>query len=68
VNKYIAAFFISLIFLFPIMLFAQSGATPPGFGNDINDAPIDGGLSLLVTAGIGFGAKKLKERNKVNKI
>jgi uncharacterized integral membrane protein len=29
-----------------------------------NDAPIDGGLSLLVAAGVGYGAKKLKEKRK----
>jgi hypothetical protein len=40
----------------------------PNFGDDVNDAPIDGGLSLLVVAGVGYGAKKLKEKrkNKVN--
>jgi hypothetical protein len=30
-------------------------------------APIDGGLSLLVAAGVGYGAKKLKERKNINK-
>lgn len=39
----------------------QSSA--PGFNDDINDtAPIDAGLSLLVIAGLGYGAKKMKER------
>jgi hypothetical protein len=28
------------------------------------DVPIDGGLSLLVAAGVGYGAKKLKEKRK----
>ncbi len=28
----------------------------------VPDAPIDGGLSLLVAAGVGYGAKKLKEK------
>jgi hypothetical protein len=31
-----------------------------GFGEDVEDVPIDGGLSLLVAAGVGYGAKKLK--------
>ncbi len=26
------------------------------------DTPVDGGLSLLVAAGVGYGTKKLKER------
>jgi hypothetical protein len=36
----------------------------PTFGDDVNDAPIDGGLSLLVAAGVGYGAKKIKEKRK----
>lgn len=31
----------------------------PGGDDDVVDAPIDGGISLLVVAGIGYGAKKL---------
>ncbi len=42
------------ILLLPALVHAQ-----PGFGDDVGDAPIDGGLSLLVAAGIGYGAKKL---------
>jgi hypothetical protein len=48
------------LFLMPSLLHAQ-----PGFGDDINDtAPIDGGLSLLVAAGVGYGARKVKENRK----
>ena len=32
------------------------------FDDDVLDTPIDGGLSLLVAAGVGYGAKKLKEK------
>ena len=46
-------------FLVPCLLHAQ-----PGFGDDVDDVPLDGGLSLLVAAGVGYGAKKLKERRK----
>jgi hypothetical protein len=28
------------------------------------NAPIDGGLSLLVAAGVGYGAKKVREQRK----
>jgi hypothetical protein len=31
------------------------------------DAPIDGGVSLLIAAGIGYGIKKNKEKRKNNK-
>jgi hypothetical protein len=43
----------------------------PGFGSGIQDipagggsAPLDGGLSLLVAAGIGYGAKKFRGKKK----
>ncbi len=36
-------------------------AQPPDPGGDVN-APIDGGLSLLVAAGVGYGAKRLKDK------
>ena len=49
---------LAILFL-PTLLHAQ-----PGFGDDVDDVPIDGGLSLLVAAGVGYGAKKLKERRK----
>jgi hypothetical protein len=31
---------------------------------DPDAVPLDGGLSLLVAAGVGYGAKKMKERKK----
>jgi hypothetical protein len=36
--------------------------TTPGFGDDVTDVPIDGGLSLLVAAGVGYGAKQLRKK------
>lgn len=32
------------------------------------DAPIDGGVSLLVAAGVGYGIKKARDSRKKNKI
>ena len=52
---------LAVLFL-PTLLHAQ-----PGFDDEVNDVPIDGGLSLLVAAGVGYGAKKLKERRNKNK-
>jgi len=43
---------------------AQPGGGGGGFGDDPIDVPVDGGLSILAVAGIGYGIKKLKERNK----
>ncbi len=48
-----------ILFVLPTILHAQ-----PGFGDDVEDVPIDGGLSLLVAAGVGYGARKLKNRKK----
>lgn len=43
-------------------------AGPRGFGGNPGGAPIDGGISLLVAAGIGYGAKKVRDaRKKVTK-
>ena len=46
-----------LVLVFPTLTHAQ-----PGFTDDTNDVPIDGGLSLLVAAGVGYGANKLRKR------
>ena len=45
--------------MLPLHSFAQ-----PGFTDDVSDVPVDGGLSLLVAAGVGYGAKKIKNRKK----
>jgi len=44
----------------PVCVFAQAGFA----STDVTDTPIDGGLSLLVAAGIGYGAKKLYNKKK----
>ncbi|HWB26688.1 MAG TPA: hypothetical protein VG738_14935, partial [Chitinophagaceae bacterium] len=41
-------------------------AGPGGPGGDPG-APIDGGISLLVAAGIGYGAKKARDARKKTK-
>lgn len=35
-----------------------------GFGDPGGDVPVDGGLSLLIAAGVGYGAKKIKDSRK----
>ncbi len=50
------------ILLFPLAMQAQ-----PGFGDDTSDgagAPIDGGLSILLAAGVGYGVKKAYQKRK----
>ena len=41
----------------PMLTYAQG---PP----DPSDTPIDGGLSLLLAAGVGYGVKKYRNRKK----
>ena len=53
--------FISFLVLPNIAMASDPGFTDP-------DAPIDGGLSLLIAAGVGYGYKKYKDNNKKNTI
>jgi hypothetical protein len=39
-------------------------AQPPSLPGDPTSAPVDGGLSLLVAGGIGYGVKKLRKKKK----
>jgi len=41
---------------------------PPAFGDNVTDlVPLDGGLSILVAAGIALGAKKAYQYSKERK-
>jgi hypothetical protein len=40
------------------------GAFCQGFTDDVNDIPFDGGISLLVAAGISYGVKKTYQQRK----
>ncbi len=51
---------VCVVMLLPMLVSAQLDGVP----GDPESAPIDGGLSLLVAAGVGYGAKKLKEKRK----
>jgi hypothetical protein len=42
--------------------------TPPAFGDNVTDlVPLDGGLSILVAAGIALGSKKAYQYSKGRK-
>lgn len=56
-----------IVFFLPVIVSAQ---TDPGSDPDVSAAsgvPIDGGLSLLIAAGVGLGAKKIRDYNKSKK-
>ena len=54
---------IVLVLLTVPVVHALAGSGPGGLGGDAG-APIDGGLSLLVAAGVGYGVKKARARKK----
>ena len=54
---------IPALLLFSVSCFAQ-GPGDPG-GNP--DTPIDGGISLLIAGGIGYGIKKINDARKNQK-
>lgn len=53
----------TLLLISPILLFAQG----PGFDDDVEDTPIDGGATMILAAAAGYGAKKLmNKKNNIN--
>lgn len=61
VNQYKLLLIICIIML-PAISIAQ-----PDFDPETVDVPFDGGVSLLVAAGIGYGMKKIYDKKKEEK-
>lgn len=61
--KIVKVMMIVCAILIPAILMAQPGG---GFDDDVldNPVPFDGGVSLLVAAGIGYGIKKVRDSRK----
>lgn len=49
-----------VLLLLPVIVQAQ----PPEFPIGPGSAPVDGGLSLLLAGGIGYGIKKIREKSR----
>lgn len=47
-----------------VMLIAMPVMAQDDFDEPENDIPIDGGITLLLAAGAGYGAKKLRDNRK----
>jgi len=47
-----------------IMLIAIPAMAQDDFDNPNDDIPIDGGITLLLAAGVGYGAKKAREKRR----
>ena len=65
-NSLLTILFIVGVFLCPSLLHAQGGPGDPGQDPDIK-IPFDGGLSLLIAAGVGYGMKKAYDKRKADK-
>lgn len=50
-----------LILLIFLSVLATAQSNGPGLPGDDPDVPIDGGVGLLIAAGIVFGVKKIRE-------
>lgn len=53
---------LKVLMLFVIFCLPTISLMAQDFGDDVTDVPIDGGLSLLVAAGVGYGAKQLRKK------
>jgi hypothetical protein len=34
----------------------------PTFDDDVDDVPVDGGITLLMAAGLGYGIKRINDK------
>ena len=66
-KRFLPSLIFILFLMIPLFLPMVVLADPPGGGCDPFDplCPIDGGLSLLIAAGIGLGAKKAYHERKI---
>lgn len=53
-----------LVITFMCLILTAALAQGPGFPDAPEDTPIDGGVSLIAAAAIGYGARKMHLKNK----
>ncbi len=65
-NSLFTLLMIVLVLALPMLSNGQVDPPPGPVGGANPDAnvPIDGGLSLVLAAGVGYGAKKIRDYNK----
>ena len=65
-NSLFTLLMIVLIMVLPILSNGQVDPPPGPVGgnNPDTNVPIDGGLSLVLAAGVGYGVKKIRDYNK----
>jgi len=57
-------FIYKIVMLAITVLAVMPVISQPTLPSDPSAAPIDGGLSLLVAGGVGYGIKKIREKRK----
>jgi uncharacterized membrane protein YccC len=58
-KKYI----VSIIFGTALLFTANNLSAQPGFDDDVEDTPVDGGVSLVLAAGLAYGlARKVEKK------
>ncbi len=62
-NQVIKIVYLLIVILAITVIKVHAQPTDPG--GEV-DAPIDGGLSLLIAGGVGYGVKKMREKGKKN--
>ena len=45
-------------------LLPTAQAQGPGFDEDVEDTPVDGGVTLIVAAAVGYGIKRLRDKKR----
>ena len=46
----------------------SGSGTVPGFDDNTSDVPVDGGISILLGAGLAYGAARLRKKKEENSI
>jgi hypothetical protein len=57
-KKYIVTMILGIALLFT----ANNLSAQPGFDDDVEDTPIDGGVSLVLAAGLAYGLARKAEK------
>ena len=65
-SKSLVIFCVMFFLMTGLPAFLMAQGVPPDATAVDPDAPIDGGISLLVAAGIGYGVKKARDNRKKN--
>ncbi len=57
-KKYILSIILGAALLFT----ANKLSAQPGFDDDVTDTPVDGGVTLVLAAGLAYGVRRIKKK------